>query len=513
MKWTAETLKEKVWSIVEAEKRGQNLLIFEIPQGAYCFTDYGYYGARDGKQPVQKHTFDSDTKIRIGAFTEKGIAGYTSCELREFGAKRDPNGWNRAYYRYIRLDWQHIIEQPKVLKPLVAWIEKVTPHYSANKEKGIITFENEKTKEKLYCDLANQKFVRTYKKGKDRQVRYPAQFFKYVSGRALIKTLSDPKAATFNKLVDLVAQQYSNCRNFGTFLVKMFDHQHLEQYISAGVEFSFDMPFNYTDFSKDIRNKLNEHKIKYTQDIGALFCSDQDTGRAVFAQIKDCKGFAAMTRVLVQNIQALNTLVNHYHYDLKRLFEYCRERNWQAHQRGPRDASPENIILGDGQYFYPYAYDIVSTLRDYARMALDVYGEVYEKYPDNIQEAHAEANRIYNTRKREIDNKRFEELVDKSLEWKNKEFVVVYPKTADEVIEEGKRLRHCVGSYIQSVVRGECKIVFLRLKEEKEKPFVTIEIQGGNIRQARAVGNSNPTYDARMALRDYAKEKNLLYRG
>jgi hypothetical protein len=454
-------------------------------------------------------------------FGKHGISGHSAFNYYQADDKTKTQNRYGGYF-YIRLDWKHILARPKVLKVITDWLEKVTPNYTATKERGIITFVNNATNEKLHCDLANQTFSRTYKKGKDRTIRYPAQFFKYVSGRALIKTLDDPKAETFNKLVDLVASRYQQCRNFGTFLVKMFDHQHLEQYISAGVEFDFEIPFNYVDFNKDIRAKLNENKIRYDQNVGALFCSDKDVGQAVFAQIKDCKSFGTMVKVLSQNIQPMNTLVNHYHYDLKRLFEYCRERKWQTHRDGELDRwgqpartlqSPEEFDTQSNTYFSTYNYTVVSYLRDYARMAQQVYGDVYDKYPERLMQAHNDATALYAVRKQEIDAKAFEETIDKTLEWKNKDFVVLYPKSSNEVIEEGKKLRHCVGSYIQSVIQNECKIVFLRQKDAPEKPFVTIEISGGNIRQARGVGNSNPIYDARMALKDYAKAKKLLYRG
>jgi hypothetical protein len=224
-----------------------------------------------------------------------------------------------------------------------------------------------------------------------------------------------------------------------------------------------------------------------------------------------------MVMLLAHNIQPLNTLVNHYNYDLKTLFEYCRKNKWYVRKPARftyyTPTELQNPETEDIKHFSSYNYDIVSFLRDYSRMALDVYGDNYDKYPADLHAAHEECNRIYQTRKVEIDQKRFAETIDKSLEWKNDEFEIIYPKASDEVVAEGKALRHCVGSYIQSVVRGECKILFLRKKDELEKPFVTIEISGGNIRQARGYGNSAPIYDAKMALQDYAKSKKLLYRG
>lgn len=441
--------------------------------------------------------------VRLRDFSEDGVTAWCNRHAQSI-----QNPAEKSYYGYVSLNWEEIGKNKELTASLAEWIEKVTPNIDVVKNGGVITFTKRDTQEKLYCDLNKQTFVRTYKKGKDRQINYPMQFFKYFSGRVLISMIEDKDCEVFGKLVKEVSSHYSQCRNFGTFLVRMFDHIHLEQYVAAGVNFDFNIPFSYTDFDKDMRAKFNENGIRYTESVGALFCSDKDVGRAIFAQIKDKVGFKAMVTLLSVHIQALNTLVNHYHYDLKTLFAYCRERKWQAH------TDYEDIENRKDQYFSTYSYNIISYLRDYARMARQVYGEDYEKYPKNLTEAHNETSNLFHTRKiDERTQKCFEDIIDKKLEWENKEFKVIYPKTAEEIIEEGKSLKHCVGSYIQSVISGDCAIVFLRSKENENKPLVTIEISNGSIRQARGQSNSVPKYDARIALKEYAKSKKLMYIG
>lgn len=507
-----DQLRDAILAIRNVESYGSGTSSFLLPVGTKFNRTY-YTPLAETKPDA---ILQSECKAKLFQFDEHGLRGWGVVKYNIIGDKQ-----KSLYTRstYVRLSWANIDKQPEVKKVLKEWLDKLTPDYAVSKDKGIIKFVNNKTNEVLSCDLSGQKFIRSYKKGKDRQIKYPTQFFKYVSGRMLIQGMKGGETyQNFSKLVDLVAKNYRNCRNFGTFLVRMFDHQHLESYIAAGVDFSFDTPFSYGDFSKDIRNKLNEYKIKYDANVGSLFCSDKDTGRAVFAQIKDCKGFANMVRILADNIQALNTLVNHYNYDLKTLFAYCRKKGWSSGDNRYRYyfayerrqlVNPEETT----EQIRAYDYDCINYLRDYARMALDVYGENYEKYPEDLANAHDTASALHQARAYNINAEKFEATIKKELEWKNKDFVVVYPKTADEIIAEGKKLRHCVGSYVHSVVRGECSIVFLRKKDDADTPLVTIEISGGNIRQARGFGNSSPTYDARMALQDYAKEKKLLYRG
>jgi hypothetical protein len=521
MSITAEQIKEKVKALKDSEINNGASYSFFLPTGTE-FKDS--WAANATKTADNTLILDQNLKVNLRAFHYEGygdtrtfdglrLYGFTQCHRKD----GQPN-YNNCSYRNCRIvmNWAEMAEQPIVAAAIEAWLEKITPAFTVTKEKGTIKFINDKTGEGLTCNLGKQEFSRTYKKGKERVIRYPTQFFKYVSGRLLAKQIADGDCQNFKTLVTLVTKEYRGCRNFGTFLVRMFDHTHLEPYIAAGVEFDFHIPFLYQNFGKDMRAKLNAEKIKYDNNVGSLFCSDLDIGRAVFTRIKDKAGFKNMVRVLAQNIQPMNTLVNHYHYDLGRLFDYCSKKNWQACPKYdyytrkdlPLKPNPEDMVENIDSIYH---YDIVTYLRDYARMAIDVYGDNYEKYPADLKAAHDDVTTIYRTRQQHIDAKKFADMIDKNLEWKSKDYLVIYPETPELITQEGQKLRHCVGGYIQSVVRGECKIVFLRHKDEPEKPLITVEIVGNNIRQARGYGNCAPKYDEKQALKDYAKEKKLLY--
>lgn len=75
----------------------------------------------------------------------------------------------------------------------------------------------------------------------------------------------------------------------------------------------------------------------------------------------------------------------------------------------------------------------------------------------------------------------------------NKELQIVCPKQANDLVDEGKALHHCVGGYIDSVAEGKCLIVFVRRVEEPKKPYVTVEVRDGKIEQIHGDYNSAPT--------------------
>ena len=75
----------------------------------------------------------------------------------------------------------------------------------------------------------------------------------------------------------------------------------------------------------------------------------------------------------------------------------------------------------------------------------------------------------------------------------NKELQIVCPKQANDLVDEGKALHHCVGGYIDSVAEGRSLIVFVRRVEEPKKPYVTVEVRDGKIAQIHGDHNSAPT--------------------
>ena len=66
---------------------------------------------------------------------------------------------------------------------------------------------------------------------------------------------------------------------------------------------------------------------------------------------------------------------------------------------------------------------------------------------------------------------------------------VIVPETSNQIIQEGKNLKHCVGGYAARHMGGSTTILFLRKEAEPDKSLVTIEITGTTIRQAHGWKN------------------------
>ena len=68
-------------------------------------------------------------------------------------------------------------------------------------------------------------------------------------------------------------------------------------------------------------------------------------------------------------------------------------------------------------------------------------------------------------------------------------FVIRFPLMEEEIIEEGKVLRHCVGGYAERHISGSTTILFLRRAELPDTPLATIEMNGNRIVQVHGYRN------------------------
>ena len=81
-----------------------------------------------------------------------------------------------------------------------------------------------------------------------------------------------------------------------------------------------------------------------------------------------------------------------------------------------------------------------------------------------------------------------------------------------DLTEEGIKLHHCVGSYIQRVASGYTNIMFIRKKEDLSKPFYTVEITNdGSVQQIHGSCNCNVEKgsDLEKFVENWIKQKKL----
>lgn len=150
-------------------------------------------------------------------------------------------------------------------------------------------------------------------------------------------------------------------------------------------------------------------------------------------------------------------------------------------------------------------FGILMEYTDYLNMreelGYDMDNEVY-RHPKNLKQKHDQMVKERNERRDELHaakmmkkypdiEKRYKKLC-KKYEYEAEGYFIRPAKNAEEIINEGRTLHHCVGgeNYLSKHNKGETTILFLR--KNKDIPYYTIEIKGNTILQWYGIRDSKP---------------------
>lgn len=166
--------------------------------------------------------------------------------------------------------------------------------------------------------------------------------------------------------------------------------------------------------------------------------------------------------------------------------------------------------------------DIFRDWRDYVKnckiLEYDLKNE-FVLFPKNLKEEHDRAYELVQENKNELFDKAIKEMSSRLAEffnWQYKNYLIIVPKSANEIIKEGQTLHHCVGTYIEKVATGESIVLFLRHKEKPDEPYYTIEVNplDKEVEQCRGKHNKSMAKDVEKVIKRFKKEKlePLLYK-
>ena len=114
-----------------------------------------------------------------------------------------------------------------------------------------------------------------------------------------------------------------------------------------------------------------------------------------------------------------------------------------------------------------------------------------------------EKNREENKKRAEELNKKFKNIKKnyeknrKMYDFETEEYIFRVASCAEDIIQEGQRLHHCVAAsdtYFKRMDEGISFIVFMRKKREPTKSYYTVEIKDTKILQAYAAYDRQPDY-------------------
>lgn len=195
-------------------------------------------------------------------------------------------------------------------------------------------------------------------------------------------------------------------------------------------------------------------------------------------------------KAYLRDVWGFGSAIFYKYYTFGKFFDYvCEESCNQGYQR---------------------LREFLAELKDYLNMCeqMDVIPSLYTSY---LKQTHDILARNYKIKLTEEQEKLFKEQYEDFKDYKtiDGKYVINHPHCAEDVKQEGYNLNHCCASYINKILRGMSKLVFLRWAKTPSKSLVTIEICNNVIIQARGASNRSITIEEFKAICEYAKIKGL----
>ena len=137
-------------------------------------------------------------------------------------------------------------------------------------------------------------------------------------------------------------------------------------------------------------------------------------------------------------------------------------------------------------------YDYSDYIAQCAELQYDMHDTAISM-PHSFDRMHDRLSQIIKQKHDEKDNQKLAELYEdrKKLEFTCGEYIIIQPKSIEEIVAEGRVLSHCVGGYADRHAHGVLSIMFLRKKAEPQTPYYTIEVSSGyKIVQCRGYKNN-----------------------
>ena len=132
--------------------------------------------------------------------------------------------------------------------------------------------------------------------------------------------------------------------------------------------------------------------------------------------------------------------------------------------------------LGRGKY-WEYHNGSVGNLAEYIE-----YCRLMGKEPiktNNFMREYCETKNVYNLRKTEFNNKKMAMNYakhKKAWEFEYGDYAVFIPTCGQDIVTEGERMHHCVGSYVNRVIENSTYICFIRRKDTPDTPYITCQV-------------------------------------
>ena len=127
------------------------------------------------------------------------------------------------------------------------------------------------------------------------------------------------------------------------------------------------------------------------------------------------------------------------------------------------------------------AMEAIDLLNDYIKMSIDMNVEPLTN-SNSLKREHDVTVRNYNQWYRANRNAMIEDSFKKrseylqKYEYENDKYIVITPHCVNELLEEANNQRNCLACYADYYAKGRAQIFFMRKKNQKDKSYISIEL-------------------------------------
>lgn len=370
-----------------------------------------------------------------------------------------------------------------------------------------------------------QKFVR--EEWKDVNNKRCFHYFRNYSVNDLV-TNQDTK---FLKLISTSKRINKYCKSISTFLHRMGETLHLEQYDFEGIRYlikdpyrrSYDVAYLKQPLSiydkhvlvliKKARNPNPNWEDRMWDERGCIIrdVNGNEVKDLRFTLTVEFENKYVKEKPLLDAIAKTILTMNLDEKDIFELLEEIYTDNFLSLIK-EFNYEPKALVGYLVNYLKPFENQTIhagiSQLHDYYSMGFQI-GRKLKKYPKYLRSMHDIIMANYQSYKKDYDQITFQKKIRHELEYKGKFFCIVNPSNPQDIIIEGTNLNHCVSSYVDRIIKGDTYICFLRIVGLESDSLVTLEVIGKELTQARGSYNRNLSEEEKKFLKEFCQKKEI----
>lgn len=195
-------------------------------------------------------------------------------------------------------------------------------------------------------------------------------------------------------------------------------------------------------------------------------------------------------------------------------FSTARKLTELTGRKPPRIAayiSEQDISLRDYEDYLRQCRELRYDMKDTAISFPHNFRAMHTRCSEILSQMQEEENRRKREEKARVFNENYQLRTE--LEFRSGEYLVRQPESMEEIVDEGRKLHHCVAGYTVRHAEGILHILFIRRVSDPETPLYTMELStSGKVEQVRGLRNCDPTAEAKAFVEQYKQYIKKIFR-